>query len=671
MTVDLTRLVSDAAAYQCAVDEREKGTLDIAANAPTCALHITDPETIGALLGRRYIVIEAENLDPTNVACTLFFWRESSGLDEPDMMVPLGLFPGLRTRLSFDRKRLDGQQLFLDRTPGKLKSMAFGSGMRPDEVARLGIGMIRSGDNARMRVYALWSQDEEPEYPLPDEVVVDEIGQWKQHSWDGKTGGLDELRDYLARETAGATRIPQPPEGAARWGGFDRARMAPTGYFRVEHDGSRYHLVDPEGYPFYSLGLDVVSERMPARVDGIEKLFEWLPPREGELSEFWLGESGRFPGAEHVDFLAANLRRALGENWFDAWAAMTERRMREWSFNTIGNWSSSRFIDASTLPYVVPLSGSIGTERSILRDFPDVFSDEFAAAAERHAEQLERFSGDRRLLGYFIMNEPHWAFIDRLNLAEKLLANPEPLASRDAFISWLSERYGGDVGKLAVAWGVDTIRSFSDLRRPRENAASLSDAAAADLDAFNTVLIKRFAQLPCEAAKRADPDHLNLGMRYAWISQPALYETGEYFDVFSINRYGPSAREAVDEIGERSRKPVMIGEFHHGALDAGLPSNGIRGVRTQAERARAYRYFVETTAASPWSVGVHYFTLNDQPILGRFDGENFQIGVVDICQRPYRDFVSGVRETNGALDEVVYGERTPTGDYPEEATIGF
>ena len=115
----------------------------------------------------------------------------------------------------------------------------------------------------------------------------------------------------------------------------------------------------------------------------------------------------------------------------------------------------------------------------------------------------------------------------------------------------------------------------------------------------------------------------------------------------------------------------MIGEFHHGALDAGLPSNGIRGVQTQAERARAYRYFVETTAASSWSVGVHYFTLNDQPILGRFDGENFQIGVVDICQRPYRDFVAGVRTTNAALDEVVFGERTPSDDYPEEATIGF
>jgi len=160
-------------------------------------------------------------------------------------------------------------------------------------------------------------------------------------------------------------------------------------------------------------------------------------------------------------------------------------------------------------------------------------------------------------------------------------------------------------------------------------------------------------------------------MRFAFVSQDALYETGEFFDVFSINRYGPTARDQVDEIGRRTNRPVMIGEFHHGALDAGLPSNGIRGVRTQAERAQAYRYFHETTAASPWAVGAHYFTLNDQPILGRFDGENFQIGIVDICQRPYADFVRGVEQTNTGLYEVVFGEREPTDFYPEEATVGF
>ena len=81
-------------------------------------------------------------------------------------------------------------------------------------------------------------------------------------------------------------------------------------------------------------------------------------------------------------------------------------------------------------------------------------------------------------------------------------------------------------------------------------------------------------------------------------------------------------------------KPVLIGEFHFGALDRGLPSTGLEGVASQEERGVAYRRYVEAAAADPNVVGTHYFVLNDQEVLGRFDGENFQIGFVDVCHRP-------------------------------------
>jgi len=643
----------------------------IASESDRCAAAIDDGDVASNLLSRRYITVDATNLMETNVALALYFWRGAADLDHPDMYVTLGLFPGLRTRLSFDTWQLDGQQLFLDRTPGKLKSMVRGAGMRPDEVTRFGIGIMRSEQGARVEIHAVKSQDTEPDYPLPDVKLVDEVGQWKTRSWPGKTAGLSELRQFMREETDAVASEPSEAEGLSRWGGSTKTRFDASGFFRAHHDGQRYLLVDPDGYPFYSIGLDCVREDIDARVDGIEQLFDWLPERTGELAAYWQAGSTRFPTAQSFDFIGANMHRALGPDWFSRWAKLTERRMREWRFNTIGNWSSEAFIGASTIAYVIPLSGSIETQTPIFRDFPDVFSYEFERASDAHAKQLEKFHGDPRLLGYFIMNEPHWAFEPNLNVAEKLLANPAELASKDALIEFLSQRYSGDARKLAAAWSTPDITSFDDLRTPRTGVGARSEAAAADLDAFNTVLIRRFAQIPCEAARRADPDHLNLGMRFAFVSQDALYETGEYFDVFSINRYGPTAREQVDEIGARTNLPVMIGEFHHGALDAGLPSNGIRGVRTQAERAQAYRYFQETTAASPWAVGAHYFTLNDQPILGRFDGENFQIGIVDICQRPYADFVRGAEQTNGGLYEVVLGEREPTDFYPEEATVGF
>jgi hypothetical protein len=34
-------------------------------------------------------------------------------------------------------------------------------------------------------------------------------------------------------------------------------------------------------------------------------------------------------------------------------------------------------------------------------------------------------------------------------------------------------------------------------------------------------------------------------------------------------------------------------------------------------------------------VGAHWFTLYDESALGRSDGENYHIGFLDICNRPY------------------------------------
>ena len=81
----------------------------------------------------------------------------------------------------------------------------------------------------------------------------------------------------------------------------------------------------------------------------------------------------------------------------------------------------------------------------------------------------------------------------------------------------------------------------------------------------------------------------------------------------------------------------MVGEFHFGALDAGLPATGIRGVTTQKERGKAINAYIDNAKNTGCCVGAHYFQLNDQPYLGRFDGENYNIGFVDICCKEYTD----------------------------------
>ena len=72
-----------------------------------------------------------------------------------------------------------------------------------------------------------------------------------------------------------------------------------------------------------------------------------------------------------------------------------------------------------------------------------------------------------------------------------------------------------------------------------------------------------------------------------------------------------------------------------GGGDGGLLSCGLLAAATQSERAEACQFYMQTAMSSPSCVGLHYFEMNDQPLLGRFDGECMQHGVIDICNRPY------------------------------------
>src|SRR5450759_223349 len=101
------------------------------------------------------------------------------------------------------------------------------------------------------------------------------------------------------------------------------------------------------------------------------------------------------------------------------------------------------------------------------------------------------------------------------------------------------------------------------------------------------------------------------------------------FDVFSLNIYGYSTVDRLERIASFVDMPVIIGEFHFGTPGRGL-SPGLRQTISKEERGQAYRYYVETGAAHPSLIGTHWFQWGDQPATGRGDGENYNIGWVDV-----------------------------------------
>jgi hypothetical protein len=70
---------------------------------------------------------------------------------------------------------------------------------------------------------------------------------------------------------------------------------------------------------------------------------------------------------------------------------------------------------------------------------------------------------------------------------------------------------------------------------------------------------------------------------------------------------------------------------------------------SQNGRAAALKAYVESALANPQIVGVHWHQFSDQATSGRFDGEFFQVGWTDICDRPYPETVAAIRQVGYSM----------------------
>ncbi len=160
--------------------------------------------------------------------------------------------------------------------------------------------------------------------------------------------------------------------------------------------------------------------------------------------------------------------------------------------------------------------------------------------------------------------------------------------------------------------------------------------------AFYSRLAQEYFKICREEVKLIAPCQMYLGCRFSaeMMENDVLqYLSQEYCDVITYNIYNLLPVGFTDSID----KPVLIGEFHFGALDRGMFHTGLWFAENQEERAELYRDFLVYSLRHPLIVGTHWFQYPAQPSTGRGDGENFQIGFTDICDKPYTELVEAVR----------------------------
>ena len=653
INIDLSRLLPGTAL-------EKDGSLSFPAQGGGFAL----PEIRSA--AQRYLVFDIEAVQEHSQAFELrLFARE----DKPRFVFRFGVLGSFPARICVDLSWLDGHILFPGHTPGMLKAVCHGSRIAREEISRAQFVSCACHHDVKVILRNLSLMDSRPAaLPLPGRKMIDGMGQLKGKQWRGKTDSLLSMKDDLNRLTGAPDQWPWQEWDA--YGGFSPMKLVSgTGFFtKVKQDG-RWYLADPDGCAFFSAGLDCVTTAPDCRVDGMAQLLDWLPaaddPAYGGMYRLREEPWGEVPreSPKLFSFMQANAYRAFGQGWYAAWQEMVIRQLKGIGINTLGNWSDPALCALGRMPYVISLQRFPGTDRCIFRDFPDVYSPEYEQDAEVCAQSLKQYAGDTLLIGYFLRNEPAWAFVDGLVIADEVLRSRETSACREEMILWLSARYG-DVQALNSAWNT-AFEGMDSLRMPLEGASRLSVSAQEDMRAFSRLMLERYVSVPSLACRRADPDHMNLGMRWAWISGPDVISGWQHFDVFSINCYAVDPTEMLDQVAALGVDlPVMIGEFHHGALDAGLTATGLRGVTSQSERGVAYRYYCQRAAAHPLGVGCHYFQCYDQFSLGRFDGENYNIGLFDVCLKPHGAFARLAKACHGTVYRVKAGRMKPASRKP-------
>ena len=378
-----------------------------------------------------------------------------------------------------------------------------------------------------------------------------------------------------------------------------------------------------------------------------------------------------------------------------AWRKAAAKRLIGWGFNTLGAWSddavSEVSVDGKRLAYapIVDLGAKFVAEKQraaawLHGVFPDVFDPDFEPMAHRLArERCTPRAGERWLLGWFTDNElrwsPDWRGSDEL--LTMFLSLPADVPGKKAAVDLMRERYGS-VTNFNAVWkstfsGWDELTQTNSVHAPvvrkaiyqqneeTERQANEADpkraAFVADCEAFLARLAERYFRITSEAIKAADPNHMNFGCRFAYVPpSPVIAAAAKYTDAISFNCYRLDPRETIERYSAFG-KPLIIGEFSFRSEDSGLPNTRGAGpkVKTQAERAAAFKEYVTLALQNPNLVGYHWFEHADQPKEGRFDGENSNYGVVNIHDEVYEELTRTMTEIN-AKAEALHEGRTGT-----------
>ncbi len=381
-------------------------------------------------------------------------------------------------------------------------------------------------------------------------------------------------------------------------------------------------LVTPSGQRFFSLGVNALDGGYPYR------------DKDGKVYYSWTAFA---PSSER-------------------WVETTRRRLADWGFNSAGGWSLAP--QQLRLPTIVNLE--LG--RNARFHWFDPFAPGTAARMMRLARELVApYRDSPYRIGYFSDNEVGW-WAGALFVFYSM--QPASSATKQRWVEMLRQYYGGRWSRFAAdfvpppgvgSWsGLLAATTMTHLRPGGGGIHAVRE--------WTGVIARRYYRLAATAIHAADPDALYFGDRLPIYYDPAAVRAmTPYVDAIATN-YNVDASDGwvahyyFDGLRKLSGgKPVLVSEWFFAAQEnrTGNRNNGhLMTVATQAERAAGAAEATENFAAIPELIGAHWFQYYDHPKGGRPDGEDYDFGLVDINDQPYRRLTTALATANRRAPEI-------------------
>lgn len=512
---------------------------------------------------------------------------------------------------------------------------------------------------------------------LPDtnlKVIVDRYGQLKAANFTAKISNDHELSEDTISDKSyyGSLTPPQRDIYGGLPGSKEQFQLSATGFFHIEKlTNGQPIMVDPTGNIYFSLGVNGVGYAGDTytHVRGREKKYEWLPQYTNNInsSDYQFNTAFLDNSSDNFSFYVTNKIRKTKQPFNNVqFYNESVTRMKKWGFTSEGGFSVTPHTNLKDNIFPQVRFADL-PEKDMIPHAAlfDIFKP--SVPVDIHAEFEKQGIGfranDPLIIGYFFGNEFEYHRLKNIIPAKKA----SEVASKGALVNFLKSKYKNDIALFNKAWGTSYTR-FDELYEAVLNVTS--NEALLDMNSFTEIFLDKFYSVVSAEFRKFDNNHLLIGDRYftAAMNDEDLRNiickvAGKYLDVLSYNYYTYDVDLVrLESMNKISGKPIMITEFHYGEPTQGQTS-AIQMVDNEQEKGYAYRNFVEKIAATGFIVGAHWFEYLDESVTGRwfqgYNGESFAVGLVNVADRPYKEFLNSIMKCNYSIYDLMLGNKQP------------